>query len=177
MDQDYGEFTKQWLAAGKIYLAPENAVYIFQADARLPDVIQAMRDESYYYSQIIFWIKNAMVLGRKDYNPQHEVIVYGWHGKHKFYRRKSKNLIFHPKPHRSVLHPTMKPVGLLRKLILNSSQIGDLVYDPFAGSGSTLIACENTKRRCLSIEIDPGYCQTIIDRWGKLTGQTSQKVL
>ena len=70
--------------------------------------------------------------------------------------------------------PTMKPVGLLRNLVLNSSRVGDIVYDPFVGSGSTLLACEQTKRKCLAIELDPAYCQVVIDRWEKLTGGTAK---
>ncbi|MBT7484216.1 site-specific DNA-methyltransferase, partial [Candidatus Peregrinibacteria bacterium] len=82
---------------------------------------------------------------------------------------KDHSVIVYPRTKKNNLHPTMKPVGLLRRLILNSSNIGDFVYDPFGGSGSTLIACEQTKRRCLMIEKDEKYCQVIIDRFNKLT--------
>jgi DNA modification methylase len=81
---------------------------------------------------------------------------------------KDKSVIFNSRPSSSKLHPTMKPVRLLRKLILNSTKVGDLVYDPFGGSGSTLIACEQTKRKCVMVEIDPHYCEVIIKRWEKL---------
>jgi DNA modification methylase len=105
----------------------------------------------------------------------HELIAYGWHGSHKFERSKSKSVMFHAKPHRSKKHPTMKPVGLLRKLILNSTKVNEYVYDPFGGSGSTLIACEQTKRRCLIIELDPKYCEVIKKRYEIYINQKEQK--
>ncbi len=135
-----------------------------------------MKQAGIYYSQMIIWIKNQIVVGRKDYLPQHEVIAYGWHGRHKMERSKGKSVIFHPKPHRSALHPTMKPIGLLRQLILNSTKINDTVYDPFAGSGSTLIACEHLKRKSIIIELDPTHCSTIIQRWELLTGKKAEKI-
>jgi DNA modification methylase len=103
-----------------------------------------------------------------DYLPAHELIVYGWVGSHKFYKSKDKSLLFFPKPQKSALHPTMKPIPLIRHLILNSSQIGDYVFDGFLGSGTTLLAADQTKRKCLGVEIDPDYCQTIINRYQKL---------
>jgi DNA modification methylase len=99
---------------------------------------------------------------------QHELIATGWYGSHKFYKSKDKSVLFAPKPKKSSLHPTTKPVSLLRKVILNSTQINDIIYDPFAGSGSLLIACEQTKRKCLLVEIDLEYCQTIINTYNKL---------
>jgi DNA modification methylase len=86
-------------------------------------------------------------------------------------RSKAKSVIFYPKPAKSKLHPTMKPIGLLRKLILNSTKMGELIYDPFGGSGSTLIACEHTRRKCAMIELDPEYVATTIQRWEMITGQ------
>jgi site-specific DNA-methyltransferase (adenine-specific) len=134
---------------------------------------EGMKAAGLYYSQLIIWIKNSIVLGRKDYNPQHELIAYGWFGTHKFERGKAKSVLFCPKPVKAKLHPTMKPVELLRKLIANSTKTGEWVYDPFLGSGSTLIACEHLKRRCLGIELDEGYVKTAVARWEKLTGFTA----
>jgi site-specific DNA-methyltransferase (adenine-specific) len=127
-------------------------------------------------AQLLIWVKNHAVVGRLDYLPQHELIAYGWYGRHSFAHSKDKSVLFYPKPSKSKLHPTMKPIGLLRKLVLNSSKINDLVYDPFLGSGSTLIACEQAKRRCYGIELSPDYCQVIIDRFEKLTGVKAVKV-
>jgi site-specific DNA-methyltransferase (adenine-specific) len=123
---------------------------------------------------MIIWIKQSAVVGRKDYLTQHELCVYGWYGKHKMEHPKGKSIIFHPRPSSSRLHPTMKPVALIRRLILDATKIGDIVYDPFGGSGTTLIACEQTKRRCLMIELDPEYCVTIIKRWEILTGKKAE---
>ena len=114
-------------------------------------------------------------IGRKDYHAQHELIAYGWYGKHKMERLRAKSIIAHPKPARSKLHPTQKPVGLLRKLIPNSVRFDEYVYDPFLGSGSTAVACEHLGRRCIGIELDPEYARTALARLEKLTGTSAQK--
>lgn len=131
---------------------------------------QACLEAGMKIAQLIVWVKDRAIVGRLDYLPQHELILYGWKGTHDFKRGKDKSVAFYPKPSQSKLHPTMKPVGLLRRLILNSTKVGDTVYDPFGGSGSTLIACEHTKRKCIMVEMDPEYCETIVARWQKLTG-------
>lgn len=169
-DREYVEFTRGWIVPIVGHLAKKNSVYIFNCDKMLFALREGMEAEGIRFSQLLIWVKSHAVIGRKDYLPQHELIAYGWHGTHKFARSQDKSVLFYPKPARSPLHPTMKPIPLLRNLILNSSRIGDIVYDPFGGSGSTLIAAEQTKRRCLMIEIDPEYCQTIIDRYEKETG-------
>ena len=175
-DENYDQFTQKWIESCKDYLNQPNAFYIFNSEHMILSLMQGMKYAGLHFAQLIIWIKQAGVLGRKDYIHQHELIAYGWRGKHKFYRGKGRGLILYPRPQRSILHPTMKPVGLLRKLILNSTKIGATVYDPFGGSGSTLIACENTKRKCLMVEIEPEYCKTIIDRWEKLTKLKAEKL-
>ena len=172
-DATYQQFTNDWLQVVKPYLSPKNSVYIFNSDKMLLPTVQALRASGGKFAQLLIWAKTQAVLGRLDYLPQHELIIYGWYGTHKFHKSKDKSILVYPKPDKSKLHPTMKPVGLLRRLILNSSEIGDVVYDGFGGSGSGLIACEQTKRRCLMVELDPEYCQTIIDRWQKLSGQVA----
>ena len=132
---------------------------------------EGMKAAGVYYSQLIIWVKNSIVLGRKDYNPQHELIAYGWYGTHKFERGKAKSILFCPKPTKAKIHPTMKPVELLRKLIANSTKTGEWVYDPFLGSGSTLIACEHL-RKCIGIELESNM-STAKERWEKLTGLTA----
>ena len=168
--EQYAEFTKEWLEVTKPYLDTKNAFYIFNCDLMICALRQGIEQAGGYYSQMVIWLKNHIVLGRKDYNPQHEIIAYGWFGSHKFERSKSKSVLFYPKPQKSKLHPTMKPPGLLRKLILNSTKVNEIVYDPFIGSGSTLVACEHTKRKCIGIELDEGYVEKTILRWEKLTG-------
>ncbi len=175
-DQEYRLFTKDWLNAVKDYLNIKNTVYIFNSDKMLFALREGMQDSGFKFTQLIIWIKNHAVMGRMDYLPQHELIAYGWYGSHNFHKAKDKSLIFCPKPNKSILHPTMKPISLLRRLILNSTKVGDVVYDPFGGSGSSLIASYQTQRRCLMIELDPDYCQVIIDRWRKITGLEVKKI-
>ena len=142
-EKEYAEFTRKWIEAIKPNLAQKNSFYIFNSDWMICALREGMKAAGLYYSQLIIWVKNSMVLGRKDYNPQHELIAYGWHGSHRFERSTAKSVIFCPKPTKAKLHPTMKPVELLRKLIANSTKTGEWVCDPFLGSGSTLIACEH----------------------------------
>ena len=166
----YEQFTKAWLEAVKPHLAKKNSLYVFNSDKMLLPTVKALECSGGKFTQLLVWAKTQAVIGRMDYLPQHELIIYGWYGTHNFIKSKDKSVLVYPKPTASKLHPTMKPVGLLRRLILNSSNIDDVVFDGFGGSGSTLIACEQTKRQCLMTELDPDYCQIIIDRWGKLTG-------
>ena len=167
-EQSYQQFTQEWLEQIKPYLSSKNSYYIFNSDKMLFALKDALDHSNFKLSQLIIWLKNHAVIGRMDYLLQHELIVYGWYGTHHFYKSKDKSILFFPKPSKSVLHPTMKPISLIRHLILNSSQIGDYVFDGFGGSGTTLIACEQTKRKCLMVEMDPVYCQTIIDRFQKM---------
>ena len=169
-DEKYTDLTIGWCDPLKKYLSEYNTYYIFNGDSKLFALYKALKELNFYNSQLLIWIKNSCILGRKDYLPQHELIAYGWYGKHKFKKSKDKSVLFYPKPNKSKLHPTMKPVGLLRRLILNSTNINDFVIDSFGGSGSTLIACEQTKRKCLMIEKDKEYILTIISRYEKITG-------
>jgi len=123
----------------------------------------------------IIWRKNAPTfsMGRLDYQYQHEPILYTWKGtNHSFYGSGARSVIDCDRPHQSKLHPTMKPIELIEKLIVNSSQKDDTVYDPFLGSGTTLIACERLGRRCRAVEISPAYCAVALQRWADMTGET-----
>lgn len=173
---DYLVFTQHWLETLRPYLARKNSLYIFNSDKMLLPIVQALADTGGKFAQLLIWVKNQPVLGRLDYIPQHELIAYGWYGTHAFTKSKDKSVLVYPRPQSSKLHPTMKPVGLLRRLILNGTAVSDTVFDGFGGSGSTLMACEQTKRRCLMVELDPGYCQVIIDRWQKLTGYKAELI-
>lgn len=172
-EDDYQVFTEAWLEAIKPYLAPKNSVYIFNSDKMLIPTIQALRATGGKFAQLLIWAKTQAVIGRLDYLPQHELLIYGWYGTHKFHKSKDKSILVYPRPNKSKLHPTMKPVGLLRRLILNSTKVGEIVFDGFVGSGSSVLACEQTKRRCLAVEVDLEYCRTTIDRWQRLTGQVA----
>ena len=175
-DDEYRMFTRRWIEAVKPFLQRKNALYIFNSDRMVFPLRDGMQDSGCHFAQLLVWVKTQAIVWRLDYFPQHELVAYGWIGVHEFRRSKDKSVIVYPKPSKSVLHPTMKPVGLLRQLILNSSRIGDTVYEPFAGSGSTLIACEQTKRRCVAIELDPHYCEVIVRRFETLTGVEAVKL-
>lgn len=176
-DEEYSEFTKKWLEAINPHLTRKNSAHIFNSDKMIFALRKGMLDAGFIFGQLLIWVKTQAVVGRMDYLPQHELIAYGWHKTHEFVGSKDKSVLIYPRPSKSPLHPTMKPVGLLRKLILNSSRIGDIVYDPFGGSGSTLIACEQTKRKCLMVELEPSYCKVVIERFEKLTGIKAEKII
>lgn len=176
-DEEYARFTKGWLGLAIPHLDSYNACYIFNSDLMFSALRQGMKDAGFYYSQMIIWFKNQVVMNRKDYLMMFELIAYGWFGKHKMERSKAKSVIIHPKPSSSKLHPTQKPVGLLRKIIPNSTKVNEYIYDPFLGSGSTAIACEHLGRRCIGIELDPEYVATAIVRLEKLTRKKAEKIL
>jgi DNA modification methylase len=175
-ESEYENFTKKYLGAVIPHLENINAVYIFNSDLMFSSLRSGMKHAGFYYSQMLIWIKNQPVMSRKDYLSQYELIAYGWFGKHKLERSKSKNVIYYPKPNKSKLHPTQKPIGLLRRIIPDSTNIGDIVYDPFLGSGSTAIACHHLGRKCIGIELDEKYVEIIIKRLEKLTGKKAIKI-
>lgn len=175
-DDEYRMFTKKWLSCITPHLETYNTCYIFNCDLMYPALRLGMKDAGFYYSQMIIWLKNQPVMGRKDYLAMFELIAYGWYGKHKMEHGSGKNVIMHPRPQVSKLHPTQKPVGLLRKIIPNATKLHEYVYDPFLGSGSTTVACEHLKRRCIGIEMDPEYVRTAITRVEKLTGTKAEKL-
>ena len=175
-EEEYKNFTKEWLEVITPHLANHNTCYIFNADKMLWALKDGMSESGFKVSQLLIWIKSQAVIGRLDYAPQHELIVYGWHGSHTFRRSKDKSVFFYPRPVKNSMHPTTKPIGLIRRLILNSSKINDVVFDGFLGSGTTLLACEQTKRRCFSVEVDLEYCMTTIARWEKFTKQKAKQI-
>jgi len=170
-DDEYIKFTREWIEVIKPYLAKKNSFYLFNSDKMIFALREGMKQAGVHFSQMLVWIKNSAVIGRKDYLPMFEIIAYGWHGTHTFHKSKDKSVLFYPKPQRSPFHPTSKPVGLIRHLILNSTKIGDTVYDGFIGGGTCLLACEQTKRKCIGVEIEPIHCASTIYRWEKLTGK------
>lgn len=175
-DEEYRKFTREWLETVTEYLQKKNSVYIFNCDKMIFALREGMQDADIYFSQLLIWVKSQAVIGRKDYLPMNELIAYGWFGTHEFRKGKDKSVLFAPKPAKSKLHPTMKPLSLIRRMILNSTKIGDVVYDPFGGSGTCLIASEQTRRKCLMVEIDPEYCQTIIERFERYSGLKAKKL-
>ena len=125
------------------------------------------------WSTFVIWAKHTFTLGRADYQRQYEPILYGWRDGHDHYwcgARDQGDVWFFDKPARNDLHPTMKPVALVERAIRNSSKSRDIVLDPFGGSGSTLIACEKTGRQARLVELDPRYCDVMIQRWQAWSG-------
>lgn len=144
------------------------AIYVFHADSEGYNFRSAFKAAGYSLRQCLVWVKNSLVMGRQDYQWQHEPILYGWKdgASHAWYGdRKQTTLIKFDKPLRNGDHPTMKPVSLCGYLVGNSSKEGDIVLDPFGGSGSTLIACEQMGRACYISELDPKYCDVIVKRY------------
>ena len=146
------------------------------------EFLLALRAAGWRLHQELVWVKNSIVLGHSDYHYAHEPILYGYtagpgrpgrgaHAGSRWYGdNAASSVLQYDKPSRSLEHPTMKPVGLICECLANSTRSGDLVYEPFAGSGSTLIAAERLGRRCYAIEIDPAYAQVTIERWAAFSG-------
>ncbi|NCS99306.1 site-specific DNA-methyltransferase [Candidatus Parcubacteria bacterium] len=174
-DAEYRKFTRDWIEAVTPFLERKNSFYIFNSDKMVFALREGMMEAGVKFGQLLIWVKTHAVVGRMDYAPQHELIAYGWYGVHEFLKSKDKSVLVCPKPNKSKMHPTTKPLDLMRRLILNGTRIGDVVYDGFLGSGTTLLACEQTKRVCIGVELDPEYCQTIIDRFEKLSGIKAER--
>lgn len=152
------------------------SIYVFHADTEGLNFRNAFKSVGFKLAQCLVWVKNTFVMGRQDYQWRHEPILYGWKegaGHYFIDDRKQSTVLEFDKPTRNAEHPTMKPVDLLVYLIKNSSKENDLILDLFGGSGSTLIAAEQTKRCCYTMELDPKYCDVIIKRWESLTGDTA----
>jgi len=154
--------------------------YIVMSAQEWGNFMLALRDNGYHWSSTIIWNKDRLVLSRKDYHTKYEPIFYGWKEGaprlHPVEDRKQSDVWDIERPHVSDEHPTMKPIELITRAIINSSNANDKVLDLFGGSGSTLIACEQTKRNCYMMELDPHYCQVIINRWEEFTGEKAIKI-
>nr|WP_255724706.1 site-specific DNA-methyltransferase [Shimazuella soli] len=153
-------------------------IYICHADSEGINFRTAMIDAGWELKQCIIWAKNAMVLGRQDYHWQHEPILYGWKpgASHQWHGDRKQTTLWNiDRPSRNKDHPTMKPIGIPAKAIQNSSKQGAIILDPFLGSGSTLMAAEQTNRVCYGIELDPIYCDVIVKRWEEYTNQKAVK--
>ena len=151
----------------------EASIYVFHADTEGLNFRRAFADAGFNLSGCCIWKKQSLVLGRSPYQWQHEPVLFGWkkNGKHKWYAGRKETTIWeYDKPRKNGDHPTMKPVPLLAYPIKNSSMANSIVLDPFGGSGSTLIACEQTDRICFTIELDEKYCDVIIKRYIEQVG-------
>ena len=140
-------------------------------------LLQAFIESGWGIKHMLIWIKNNIVLGRSDYNYQHEPILYGWKGTHKFYGRSGESSVWRmDKSHASKMHPTQKPVELAERAMLNSSREGEIVLDCFAGSGFSLIAAHKLKRIWRGIELEPSYCDVVAQRFEHYAGIKAERI-
>lgn len=156
-------------------MANDASIYVFHADTEGLNFRKAFADAGFYLSGCCIWKKPSLVLGRSPYQWQHEPCLYGWKkkGKHQWYSDRKQTTIWEfEKTKKNTDHPTMKPIPLLAYPIQNSSMSNTLVLDPFGGSGSTLIACEQTDRSCYTIELDEKFCDVIVKRYIEQIGTT-----
>ena len=170
-DKDFYQFLYDFYTACGAYSKPGGAWYVWHADSEGANFRQAMKDAGIMVKQCLIWVKNSMVMGRQDYQWKHEPFLYGWKegAAHNWYSdRKQTTVLEFNRPNRNAEHPTMKPIELFSYQINNSSKKGDIVMDAFGGSGTTMVACEQLKRKAYVVEYDPKYCQEIIDRMRKL---------
>ena len=150
------------------------ALYVAHPSGRLaPLFLDAFTGAGWYLHQQLIWLKDRLVPGRSDYQYRHEPILYGWkgHGRTWVGGRSQATVFEAPRPVRNAEHPTMKPVALIEHHIANSTMRGAVGIDPFAGSGSTLIAAERLGRRCRAVELDPRYVDVAVRRWETFTGR------
>ena len=206
-DSDFYNFLLAFYENAEAALRPGGSFYIWHADSEGYNFRKALRDAGLQLRQTLIWNKNALVLGRQDYQWKHEPCLYGWKdgAAHYFTSSRSETTVYEDevpdftkmkkdelvallqgvysqattvidemKPSKSDLHPTMKPLRLMAYLIQNSTRKGEIVLDLFGGSGSTLIAAEETKRRCRMMEYDPRYVDVIIQRWEEQTGKKAR---
>jgi DNA modification methylase len=210
-DADFRRFLVACFKNAFDSMKPGASFYIFHADREAYNFIGSIRDCGEKIRQCPVWVKNCLVMGRQDYQQQHEPILYGWKqgAAHSWFSGRADTTVFDDsrpkdltklkksellafaqslvsqmekhettvlrevKPNASIDHPTMKPVRLIARLIRNSTAGKGLIYDPFLGSGTTLIAAEQLGRKCYGMEISPQYCDVIVQRWEKLTGKTA----
>tara|TARA_B100000674_G_scaffold487510_1_gene497926 strand:+ start:2264 stop:3448 length:1185 start_codon:yes stop_codon:yes gene_type:complete len=178
-DDSFHDFLTNSFSLSADKIKKGGSFYIFHADSEGYNFRSACRKADLVIKQCLVWIKDTMVMGRQDYHWQHEPILYGWitGDAHRWYSdRKQTTVLNFTRPKRSTEHPTMKPVSIIKYLINNSCKQEDIVFDPFAGSGSTLIACETVNRTFYGIELDPHYCDVIIKRYEDYTGNKVKKL-
>ena len=201
-NDSFYQFLYDFYVALGSYTKSGGAWYVWHADSEGANFRQAFKDSGLLLKQCLIWVKNALVMGRQDYQWKHEPCLYGWKdgSAHYFINDRTKTTVIEDKidlkkltkaqmlellkdvtsdknktsvihcdkPSKNDVHPTMKPIKLLAPLIENSSKIGELVADGFLGSGSTMVASHQLKRKCYGMELDPKYCQVILERMIKL---------
>lgn len=172
--EDFEAFLCGFIDNVKQYLIGD--IYCVLGNEQMPTLDYLFRKADFHWSSIIVWVKDIFVLGRSKYHRRYEPIWYGWpEGVSSSYcaGRDQDDVWECKRPKRSDAHPTMKPVELVERAVINSANPGDIVLEPFCGGGSTLIACEKNKRKCYAIELDPKYCDVIVSRYVQFTGNNN----
>ena len=178
-DSEFRDFLIACYAAANANMKGGAAFYIWHADIEGYNFRYACHEVGWKLRECLIWQKNTMVMGRQDYQWKHEPCLYGWKegASHNWYSdRKQTTLLAFDRPTRNAEHPTMKPIPLFAYQMCNSTKPGDLVLDSFGGSGTTLIAAEQMRRRSRLMELDPHYCDVIIARWEKFTGLKAERI-
>ncbi len=178
-DRDFYQFLLSMFTQVENHMEDDASIYVFHADTEGLNFRKAFKDAGFYLSGCCIWKKNSLVLGRSPYQWQHEPCLYGWKkkGKHQWFSDRKQTTIWeYDRPKSSKDHPTMKPIQLMAYPIQNSSMRGTIVLDPFLGSGSTLIAADQTGRVCYGIELDEKFVDVIVKRYIEVTGDTEVTV-
>ena len=178
-DAAFRKFLRDAFACADGVMKPGAAFYIWHADSEGYNFRGACHDIGWQVRQCLIWNKNALVLGRQDYQWKHEPCLYGWKGgaSHTWLSDRTQTTVMDfDKPTRSEIHPTMKPIGLFDYQIRNSCPVGGAVLDLFNGSGTTIMACEQNGRSAYTMELDPRYVDAAIDRWETFTGKKAIKL-
>ena len=178
-DGDFYKFLLSMFTQVENHMEDDASIYVFHADTEGLNFRKAFKDAGFYLSGCCIWKKNSLVLGRSPYQWQHEPCLYGWKkkGKHQWFSDRKQTTIWeYDRPKSSKDHPTMKPIQLMAYPIQNSSMRGTIVLDPFLGSGSTLIAADQTGRVCYGIELDEKFVDVIVKRYIEVTGDTEVTV-
>lgn len=170
-DNDFYNFLLSSYTTINRSLKPGSAVYVFHADSEGKNFRAAMCDSGIKLKQCCIWVKNSIVMGRQDFHWQHEPVLYGWTegDSHRWYSDRKQSTIWNfDRKNKNTHHPTMKPVDLVSYPMKCSTQKGESVFDPFLGSGTTMIAAEQIGRICYGMEIDPKYCAVILERMSEM---------
>lgn len=187
LDEAMALVAKVFAVADEYALRPGGAVYV--ATPNTPKEASAfyrmMEEVGWRPRQQLIWVKDRLAISRMDYHLQHETIFYGYKagegrlgrfGGEGWFGNDAQSTVFEfDRPGKSAEHPTMKPVALVAAMLVNSTRPGDFVFEPFSGSGSTLMACEQLKRRCVAVELEPAYCDVTVQRWEKETGKSAAR--
>jgi len=169
-DKDWDDFVRGYMT--NLLLFTNGNLYISMSDKELGHMQLMFEECGGRWASFIIWVKDRLILSGKDYHSRHETILYGWNEKIenrlRVEDRKQDDVWEIKRPTSSELHPTMKPIELIERMLNNSSKEGMNILDLFLGSGSTMVASHQLKRKCYGMELDPKYCQVIIDRMRKL---------